>query len=149
MEEKQAREIGERLARALNASREDEWSIWASLMTFPSAATNLWVSREQAVAHWLDGQTLVTATALEQARVRIVARPAATGLWRIEVACQSAQLDDAGFAHPGLKSHWKLSFPSGEHFEVVGEVLVTRDSSTPDDAQKLAGSMAARMIAEA
>jgi hypothetical protein len=141
-----AREIGERLARAVEANPENEWSIWAGLMAFPSSGSELWMPKEQAIAHWLDGQALVSATAMGQGRLQVVARPAVLGEWRAEVMFESAMLDEAGFARPGLKAQWKFRLPRDESFEVSGEVLVTRDSSSPNEAHKLASAITRSMI---
>jgi hypothetical protein len=147
MEKRQARSIGGKLAGAAGSNSEQEWALWAALTIFPSSGADVWVPKGEAVAHWIDGQALVTATVDGPANLRIVARPVDTGNWLIVVKYESAQLDDAGFSHAGLKSHWSFRLPGGETFEVDGETLVSRDSSQPDDAEKLARRIAEKMLA--
>ena len=146
MEETQAHAIGERLAQAADSTPEEAWAMWAALMAFPSSSEDVWVPRDQATAHWVEGQALVSATAEGQASLRIVARPVVQGDWGIDVKFQSAQLNDAGFARPGLKSHWAFKLSGGEDFEIDGETLVSRDSSRPDEAETLARQVAGQMI---
>lgn len=147
MEDTQARAIGERLARVARSNSEQEWALWAALMAFPSSGSEVWVPKEQAVAHWLDGQALVTATVAGPTSLAVTARPAVEGEWGIEVTFESAQLEEAGLGRPGLKSHWLLRLPGGETFEVDGETVVTRESSRPNDPEKFARQIAAKMLA--
>lgn len=146
MDETQAHAIGERLARAIGASSEDRWAIKAALMQFPSDGANYWLPRESFTVQWLDGQALVAATAVDGAGLRVHARPIVVGEWLFDVSFESASLDDAGFAHPGLKARWSFQLPNRETFEIDGETLVSRDSSNPNEAEKLARQIALRMM---
>jgi hypothetical protein len=148
MEQQEARTIGAHLARGVDSTPETEWMMWAALWAFPSSAhEDLWLPKDQAAAHWMDGQGLVSVAAEGPALLRITVRPVALGAWTINASYESAQLSDGGFVQPGLASHWVFELASGEKFEAKGQVLVNRDSFTPDDGEKLATRVAKKMLA--
>lgn len=148
MDTTEARQISQRLAQRIGASSEDEWAIWAALVAFPSTASDYWLPREGSTIHWLAGRALLHATAAPEARLGVRAQPTVRDQWSIEVDFQSASLDDAGFRHPGLRSRWSFRLPAGDSFEIEGETLVSRDSSSPNDAEALARGIAVSMLTD-
>lgn len=146
MDTTEARTIAQPLAQRIGASSEDEWAIWAALTAFPSTASGFWLPRDTFTVHWLDHRALIQATAAPEASVNIRARPTVGDQWTVEVGFESASLDDAGFRRPGLRSKWHFRFPDGDTFDIEGETLVSRDSSSPNDAENLARDIAVSML---
>lgn len=146
MDTTDARAIAQPLAQKIGASSEDEWAIWAALTAFPSTASGFWLPRDSSTVHWLDNRALIQATAATEASLDIRARPTVGDQWIIEVGFQSASLDDAGFRSPGLRSNWHFRFPAGDTFDIEGETLVSRDSSSPNSAETLARDIAVTML---
>lgn len=147
MEDTQARAIGERLATVARSNSEQGWVLRAALMAFPSSGSQVWVPKEEAVAHWLDGQALVTATVAGPTSLAFTAHPTVDGDWSIGATFESAYLEEAALRRPGLKSHWLFRLPGGETFEVEGETVLTQELSNPNDPEILARQIAAKMLA--
>lgn len=148
MEQEEAKRVGAHLARSVEATSETEWAFWAALWAFPSSPNaEPWLPKGEAVAHWLDGQGLMSVTATGPANLDIIARPVALGAWRINVSYESAQINVGGFGRPGLVSNWVISPPVGDKLEISGQIVVTRESLDPDDAENLASQITRKALA--
>lgn len=143
--------LGGKLGRHADDPNGMRWCYGAAMEAFPSSAPDVLLPRDEVGrAHWLDGQALISVSSPAEGEAAILARPTALGAWRVEVNFASTMVDNAGFAKPGLKSTWTFHLADGEEtFELCGgeTLILGKGDSHPNEAEQLARSIAASMIA--
>lgn len=147
MKQKHAKDVAEKLSRAVGANTEQEFAIWASLCALPSSG-HIWLPKGETTAHWVDGGALVTVTVDPAAPTAVSCRPIISDAWRIAAKFELANNSrDPIDRRPRVVSHWTFQFPGGDDFEVRGETIVRREEPfEPDDAERIAHQIVAGML---
>lgn len=148
MDRERAQAIGGRLRLA--AVWENLGIAARALECFPSSGDGyVWIPEGTATAHWLQGTSLLRATAGKEGEMEIVARPVEENTWSISARYRWGEFGPMN--HQGLRTAWGFSMPGEQDDLEVAGGIPYRDADTPepDEAEQFAQNLAKTLIGTA
>lgn len=146
MNHDEAKQVGQKLAGRGRSRVRNAVGVLRCAVDVPVAARRRPLAAAGKINRRVVGHGLVTVEGLENASINFLGRPVVGSAWKFEATFKSAHIDNHGFAAAGLKTQWSFLLPGGESFSIDGEIMVTREDSTPNDAEVLAQAIASRMM---